>query len=233
MAASIKKKSGKDVPMSNRETLSIRAKDRTLLSRPEVVVKNLSFGVNLYKNCISKEDCQKYVTLLGGSLDGSTKYSWLESDNDSSMRIAANDFVVDEEFLGQKSSENASFFEMNSNVFDSIKTCISDYASSWNIELNHYEALNFARYVSPRGYFAPHFDDDPRTVRTVSGVLYLNDDYEGGRLVFSRLDNLTVKPEPGDLVVFPSTYLYEHESELLTKGTKYCVISVSDYTKRG
>lgn len=219
--------------MSSRESLLVRVKDRTLDDYPAVSIKNLSFGVNLYKNAISKEDCQKYVNLLSDTLDGSRGYSWLESDNDDSMRIAANDFLIDEEFIGPENETNKDLYKMNSNVLDSIKRCVSDYAASWNIELNHYETLNFVRYVAPTGYFAPHFDDDPHTVRTVSAVLYLNDDYDGGQLVFSRLDDLTIKPETGDLVVFPSTYLYEHKSELITKGIKYCVVSVSDYTKRG
>lgn len=219
--------------MRNRETVSVRAKDRVITGDADVTVKNIAFGVNLYKNALSKEDCSKYVTLLSDSLDGSKEHSWLPSDNDDSVRIAANDFLVDEEFLGPENETNKFLYDMNSHVLGVIKKYVSDYAEPWGMGIHHYQTLNFVRYVSPAGYFAPHHDDDPRTVRTITAVLYLNDDYRGGRLVFSRLDNLVVKPEAGDLVVFPASYLYEHESTLVTEGIKYCVVAAGDYMERG
>lgn len=234
MAAFIKKKSGRDAPMSKIETLTVRADPRNLTSSPEILVKNLSYGVNLYENTLSVEECQKYVTLLSESLDSGLKYSWLPPEEELELRPSANDFVVTEEFLGPKNETNKDLYDMNSRVLDVIKTCVSDYAASWGIEIHHYQDLNFVRYISPTGYFAPHIDDSPHTVRSVSAVLYLNEDYDGGELVFTRLDNLTIKPKPGDLAVFPSTYLYEHKSNLVPRGTKYCVVSFSDlYEKRG
>jgi hypothetical protein len=69
--------------MSNIETLTTRAKDRTLSKEKNIIVKNISFGVNLYKNSISKEDCKKYIELLVTKLDGTEDdYSWLQFDED-------------------------------------------------------------------------------------------------------------------------------------------------------
>lgn len=219
--------------MNSKETLSIRSKDRKLTDQPEIIVKNISFGVNLYKNALSKDNCSNYASLLSKNLDGSKDYHWLPSDNDDSIRIGTNDFLVTEEFLGPENEKNKFLYDMNFNVLDLIKKCVSDYATSWDMGIHHYQTLNFVRYLSPTGYFAPHHDDDPTTVRTITAILYLNDDYEGGNLVFSRLDNLVVKPETGDLIVFPASYLYEHESTLLTRGVKYCVIAAGDYRERG
>jgi predicted 2-oxoglutarate/Fe(II)-dependent dioxygenase YbiX len=61
--------------------------------------------------------------------------------------------------------------------------------------------------------------------------VYLNDDYEGGELWFPRF-NLTIKPKAGDVVVFPSTYIYEHASQDMVSGTKYSVVIMSDYNDR-
>jgi hypothetical protein len=218
--------------MSNKETLSIRVEDRQLTGELNTIAKNVSFGVNLYKNALSKEDCRKYVALLSENLDGSKQHSWLPPDTEDSARVSANDFLVTEEFLGPVGESNKSLYDMNSNVLSSIKRCVSDYANSWNIPIHYYKPLNFVRYVSPTGYFAPHHDDNPMISRTITAVMYLNDDYEGGNLIFSKLDNLIVKPETGDLIVFPASYLYEHESTLVTTGTKYCVVSFSDYIER-
>jgi hypothetical protein len=225
--------------MSSIETLVSRAEDRILSEEKNIIVKNISFGVNLYKNSISKEDCEKYIELLVTKLDGTEdEYSWLEFDEDDPEYggkglLVRDDFIVNEEALGAKNESNKDLFEMDANVFSVIKTCISDYAKSWEVDINFFEPLVFARYTAPTGYFFPHSDDALEVVRSVSAVLYLNSDYEGGELTFTRLDNLKIKPEAGDLVVFPSTYLYKHASEILTKGTKYCVIAMSDYAERG
>jgi hypothetical protein len=225
--------------MSNIETLTTRAEDRILSKEKNITVKNISFGVNLYKNSISKEDCKKYIELLVEKLDGTEDdYSWLQFDEDDEeygeeSLIVRDDFRVDEEALGPRNESNKSLFEMDANVLDVVKTCIFDYATSWEASITSFEPLIFARYTAPTGYFLPHFDDSLEVIRSVSAVLYLNSDYEGGELTFTRLDNLKIKPEPGDLVVFPSTYLYKHTSEILTKGTKYCVIAMSDYAERG
>lgn len=60
--------------------------------------------------------------------------------------------------------------------------------------------------------------------RDVSLLLYLNDDYEGGELTFTRL-NYTYRPQAGDLVLFPSNNVFLHRAEQVTRGTKYAVVS--------
>lgn len=60
--------------------------------------------------------------------------------------------------------------------------------------------------------------------RVLSILIYLNDDYEGGGIVFPRQD-VTIKPEAGSVVVFPSVGTHPHEALEVTKGTKYAVVT--------
>lgn len=70
------------------------------------------------------------------------------------------------------------------------------------------------------------FDADGHWVRNefpqrcLSAVLYLNDDFEGGELVFDRQD-VVIRPEPGLLVVFPSGQGYPHEVRRVERGVRY------------
>ena len=73
-----------------------------------------------------------------------------------------------------------------------------------------------------------HIDSDG-TDRSfvISAVLYLNDDYTGGALNFEFF-GLTVKPDAGDLIIFPSSYIYSHASVPVESGTKYAVVIMTD-----
>lgn len=54
-----------------------------------------------------------------------------------------------------------------------------------------------------------HYDQYSDKLVEYAAIIYINDDYTGGELFFSKLD-LRIKPEPGTLVIFPGTEEYEH-----------------------
>ena len=78
------------------------------------------------------------------------------------------------------------------------------------------------------GFFKEHVDamrDHPVLGhRRLSVISFCNDDFDGGELVFPR-QGITIKPEPGMMVIFPSTFTHPHESTEITRGTKYSIVS--------
>jgi hypothetical protein len=60
--------------------------------------------------------------------------------------------------------------------------------------------------------------------RQLSGLVYLNDDYTGGETYFPR-QGVKFKAKAGDLLLFPSSFCYPHESLPVTKGTKYAIVT--------
>jgi hypothetical protein len=50
--------------------------------------------------------------------------------------------------------------------------------------------------------------------------IYLNDDYEGGELVFPLM-NLKIKPEPGDMLSYRSNMQFLHYVRKVTSGQKW------------
>ncbi len=51
-------------------------------------------------------------------------------------------------------------------------------------------------------------------------IVYFNDDFTGGEIVYTN-KNITVKPEPGMLLVHPGTEEYEHGVKAVTSGERY------------
>jgi predicted 2-oxoglutarate/Fe(II)-dependent dioxygenase YbiX len=60
--------------------------------------------------------------------------------------------------------------------------------------------------------------------RDLSLLIYLNDDFTGGGLTFTHF-NFHFRPEPGDLLVFPSDNRYVHQAEKVESGVRYVIVS--------
>jgi len=92
-----------------------------------------------------------------------------------------------------------------------------------HVEINSDEGYNLLRY-EVGGEYKTHVDRGAKNERVLSGLFYLNDDYDGGDLHFPR-QNVTVKPETGMLVLFPSFHTHAHSSLPIKSGTKYAIVT--------
>lgn len=217
------------------ETDSNRMPDRPSISGGRV--SNPALGINIYHNAMSSDLCDYIINSLEDNLNGQTSYTWQGAkvtEADDVLLEARNclDFKISSRNLGEKNDENANLYHMHEMAFRSIHPCAADYGRYWGVGINYFEAFNFVKYDGKGTHFKIHADHGPAYVATVSVVAYINDDYEGGELYFPRF-NLTIKPKKGDVVVFPSTYIYEHASNDMISGTKYCIVIMTDYNDRG
>jgi len=201
-------------------------------------VTNPGIGLNIYENAISKEKCNSYINTLESKLNGQTKYSWKEATVTNSTKPIksardCSDFKYKHTDLGPINHENVELIEMHQDLYNIVKSCVDDYANYWGINVIYYEAFNFVKYNGPGQQFKIHADHGPAYNTTVSVVVYLNEDYEGGELYFPRLDKLVYKPKVGDIAIFPSNYIYEHASRDMIEGIKYSVVIMTDINTLG
>jgi hypothetical protein len=121
------------------------------------------------------------------------------------------------------------------NIYDDynsvLSKCLTDYESRYNFKMEFMESINFVKY-NPGQHFNVHTDSGFSYFCTLSSVGWFNDDYEGGELWFPYL-NLTFKPQKGDVLFFPSTYIYAHGSKEVTKGIKYSAVTMFNYNEIG
>ena len=217
------------------ETSHNRMPTRTLHNG--TVVENPALGINIYKGVFSDSDRKDIINTLESSLDGSGDFEWAGAQVTESHEVLTKardclDFKIGQENLGPENDSNKDLYRIHKIAFNSIYPGVEDYGTYWGVVMRYYEVFNFVKYEGTGKHFAVHADHGPAYVTTVSAVAYLNDDYSGGELTFPRF-NLTIKPEPGDLVVFPSTFIYEHQSEPIVDGTKYSIVVMTDYNDRG
>jgi hypothetical protein len=198
-----------------------------------ILVENPALGINLYRNVFSKEDSQRYINTLESNLGGSGKYKWSEAQvTNSTTPIKkardAVDFKYKQENLGPRDNTNSELIDLHEEIYQKLKLCVDDYAQYWGISVVYYEAFNFVKYEGAGKHFNIHADHGPAYNCTVSAVIYINEDYEGGEIRFPRLDGYTHTPKVGDILLCPSNYIYEHASLPMESGTKYCVVVMTD-----
>jgi hypothetical protein len=203
-----------------------------------ISITNPGIGLNIYHNVFSPEDSKRYIQILESNLSTNGKYSWSEAQvTNSTTPIKkardAVDFKYKQSDLGPKDETNSELIDLHEEIYQKLKSCIDDYAKYWGINVLYYEAFNFVKYEGEGTHFNIHADHGPAYNCTVSAVIYLNDDYQGGEIKFPRLDNFVHTPKSGDIAVFPSNYIYEHASLPMKSGTKYCVVIMMDINELG
>lgn len=192
---------------------------------------NPQMGICVYKNAIENVDNAKFV--ITQSIDfGIDKrlqwnqalvgYSTLMPDYRNCWDCKLAPVTVD------SMNEKCELFKSAyASVVMGIGSCVEDYCQPYGLNMSYMEAVNFVKYGVGE-HFDVHSDHGFSYICTVSTVAYLNDDYEGGELWFKHLDQ-TIKPEAGDIVVFPSTFIYAHASLPVKTGIKYSAVTMFDY----
>jgi len=83
----------------------------------------------------------------------------------------------------------------------------------------------------PPDHFHEHADawDVDSATRQVAMIGYLNTVEEGGETVFPNYD-LVIKPQEGDLLIFPAGFTHTHLSKPPISRSKYCVVTWLHFT---
>jgi 2OG-Fe(II) oxygenase superfamily len=106
--------------------------------------------------------------------------------------------------------------------YNSIEAPLDEYFRKYNAKIEKYENPQLLRYGKNQK-FHNHIDDHPFFTRRVSLTFYINDDYEGGDIEFTRF-GLRVKAKANQLLVFPSNYVYSHQVHPVESGLRYVVV---------
>jgi predicted 2-oxoglutarate/Fe(II)-dependent dioxygenase YbiX len=168
--------------------------------------------------------------------------------NSTSERINAS--IFDAEKTNDKTdiswkedveARNTQYVPYEEELYKKIKSFLHEIAFNvinpfYELRLKHSEIPQILSY-DVGGHYKPHIDGEAmwrsptgddiwkKSIdRDLSIIIFLNDDFEGGDLVFPQL-KIRIRPEPGLMVCFPSTHMYVHGVEPVTKGKRYSMVT--------
>ena len=156
-----------------------------------------------------KHDWQKY--------DGSR---YLASKNNEPEQLDLNAVTVEMDKINDFIIQN-----LHSTILEYIKSFKFDWFTKWE----GYSGLKFIRYFPGQrmrnhcDHIQQIFDGSKKGIPILSIIGILNDDYEGGDLIM--FEDKTIKTKKGDILLFPSNFLYPHEIAPVTKGVRYSYVS--------
>jgi len=93
-----------------------------------------------------------------------------------------------------------------------------------NLKINQIDLLKY--YVG--GKYEVHSDYHTNSPRSLSVIINLNHNYEGGDLIFTdqkKQEIKKIKLTEGSIVFFPSNFMYPHGIQPITKGTRYSIVA--------
>ena len=117
-------------------------------------------------------------------------------------------------------------------LYEPLKKCFVNSINMYMTDhpyfsVQHLTDFRINRY-SEGGFMSKHYDSIHHSHGQHYGyphatvLLYLNDDYEGGKFMVATKK---IKPKARSAVVFPSNFMYPHQADVVTKGTRWSIVS--------
>lgn len=200
----------------------------TILKK-EVLIPGLVIYRDILKECSSViEDFEKI-------LSKGNNYKWSQAMVGNRQRVIdyrdCFDFKFKKSTIVGTDTDSEIIKKHWQNLYDNMDIALKDYCLMYPMEpLEYWESMNLIKY-NVGNHFQTHADDGASYKSVVSLVGYLNDNYDGGEIVFPAHE-ITIKPRSGDLVIFPSNYMFMHRAMPVTSGTKYSLVTMLDYSDK-
>lgn len=191
----------------------------------------LAPGMVYYRNAIPEPE-ETIVTieymqhqLQSGVRSAAQPWHEWNGANPDTEKFCIRHFIVEPNKTNEKDLLYKEISLVYNNIFNGINEAFNHYstelypAASKNIKSTE-GMLSILKY-SKMGYLPQHQDQGVSS-RVLSTVGYLNDNYSGGEIYFPYV-NVTVKPEAGSVIFFPSNFIYVHEVKPMSNGIRYAV----------
>jgi predicted 2-oxoglutarate/Fe(II)-dependent dioxygenase YbiX len=161
-------------------------------------------------NALEEKDSEFKTHQFYNSVDGSY-HSYEHELSVAYSQIATKDLIMEK-------------------MWNTLKKYVEELdMKGWYVSWNGYSEVRFNRYHTDTqmklhcDHIHSMFDGNRKGIPTLSILGSLNNDYTGGELVF--WDDTVVELKAGEIMIFPSNFLYPHEVKLVTEGTRYSYVS--------
>tara|TARA_Y100000114_G_scaffold157305_1_gene189445 strand:- start:10473 stop:11033 length:561 start_codon:yes stop_codon:yes gene_type:complete len=135
--------------------------------------------------------------------------------------------ISDHNIIDKKNSYVRKTIEQD--IYKFIGALIQDYKKTTNaIHLKVDQDIGYSlRQMNIGDFYAEHDDDgygEETGSRTLTVSICLNEEYEGGEFTFFN-ESKIISFQKGDVLVFPSSFMFPHGVKKITNGTRYQLLT--------
>jgi predicted 2-oxoglutarate/Fe(II)-dependent dioxygenase YbiX len=183
-------------------------------------MKNLTDYITVYKNGIPNDLCDRIVN------EYKECENWQEARIgggvvDKDMRNVRNVNVSHPEIISQNQEVRK---KLDTDLYEVVATLLAEYTKiapyTTIVNDSGYTLLEYTEGC----FYKQHTDHFITEPRSISCSLNLNDDYTGGEFTFFD-DELSYRLGRGDVIMFPSNFMYPHAIKPVLSGTRYSIIT--------
>ena len=174
----------------------------------------------LYKSVVPNDLCDKTVSEMS-KLDFKEHTFYNANTNEYKPRSGSQELSMS---WGNVSTKN----DLNKLVDDTAFRYVKELRMPWFDKYQGYSHVRFNKYAENKkmALHADHihsmFDGERKGIPILSVLGVLNNDYECCEFV---LIDEKINLSKGDIIIFPSNFMYPHKVEPVTKGIRYSYIS--------
>ena len=180
-------------------------------------MRSLADCIKVYENVVPLELCDAIIAEYEAATD------WVPARVKATQELDASERDVDT-ILMTNPHNTFQRAELDKAVFQCAETALKLYiAEHPTLAVEKDSGYELLRYKTGQAY-KPHVDAFKEAPRIVSCSFQLNDGYEGGEWGF--FDNqYLVTPPKGAVVMFPSNFVFPHQINTVTAGTRYSIVT--------
>lgn len=169
------------------------------------------------KKTIPSVFCKKIISYFDNNYNDA---GTVGSGVNKNIRNCLTRSLLETRSLGEKICLNA--------VKEKIFQCVDHYKNKHDIHIEKISQLDILKYEANEFKAGYDFHKDfghKCSERHLSISICLNNEYEGGEFVFDIPGgHYTVPQNVGDAVIFPSNFMFPHQVNKVTRGTRYALI---------
>ena len=199
-------------------------------------MENLNDYIFIHQ-CIPKEICSNLISIFDATNDWET-HSWthpvlsekpeyiMTQDHDNEEELEVSWPMMDiQEMMIPYLRESLNEFRLK---YGPVHSNL-DWEDTTNDELiTHITRIRVNKYSKGQlmkahfDHIHSIFDGEMKGVPVLSFVGALNEDYEGGLFMIRDKE---IKIKTGEILIFPSSFLYPHQVSKITMGTRYSFVA--------
>ena len=169
------------------------------------------------KKIIPQSFCKKIISYFDNNYQDAETFGGLNKN----VRNCLTRNMLESKSLGQKICLNAT----REKIFESV----FHYQSKFGVSISKISQLDLLKYEKndfKAGYNFHEDFGDSATERHLSISICLNNEYKGGEFVFDfPNEKMTIPQNVGDAIIFPSNFMFPHQVNKITEGTRYALIA--------